>query len=157
MIENLWPDFEKSDTPSSPKTIIDEAGAGLEKKTRGVVRFYRMHISVEGITVKTTYSLYCSATSYHFAFMVATFPVDKGYPVTLTVDQLGELVSHLVSSSILCNQRLTRVSPVKWCGIGLIVAFDVLHCLIHEFLLALPDCTANHIASVDAEPNLYLI
>lgn len=93
MTTNLWPDFDYADTPKSPKAIIDQAGAGLDDKTGGVVRFYRTGITVRGNMVEASYTLYCPPLAYHFPFMRAIFPMEHGFPVRLIVESLNEFVA----------------------------------------------------------------
>ena len=46
MSENIWPDFNASLVPPSPKRIIDQAGEGLRDKTKGVVVFYNWTLAI---------------------------------------------------------------------------------------------------------------
>ena len=39
MSKDLWPDFDVT-SKSSPKTTIEQAGAGLEEKTNGLILFH---------------------------------------------------------------------------------------------------------------------
>ena len=68
-----------------------------------------------------------------------------------------KLVLHFLNSPILCDQRFPRVGPVERCCICFIVAFYVLHGLIHQFLFALPDAAANDISGENTEPYFNLI
>ena len=106
MTENMWPDFDLSDTPPSPKAVIDQAGSGLREKTGGIVEFYRMSIRVSENTVMADYSLYSPQLAYHFPIMKASFPVDRGYPVKLVSDQIAELVANNETELVQSLERI---------------------------------------------------
>jgi hypothetical protein len=94
MSENLWPDFENAKGPRSPKNVIEEAGAGLEQKTKGFVKFYTIRTAIHDGQVETSFSLYARSLSYHFPFLRAKFSVQNPYPVTLTVDKMADVVAN---------------------------------------------------------------
>ena len=94
MSKNLWPDFDIGQAPRSPKTVIEEAGGGLEKKTKSLVRFHTMNISIKDNTVEVFFSLYARSLSYHFPFLRAKFAVDPVYPVTVVADKMTDVVAN---------------------------------------------------------------
>jgi hypothetical protein len=94
MSENLWPDFDIGQTTRSPKTVIEEAGRGLEKKTKGLVEFYRTNLSIRDNKVEALFSLYTPSLGYHFPFMRAQFAVDPVYPVTVVADKMTDVVAN---------------------------------------------------------------
>jgi hypothetical protein len=92
MPTNLWPDFDIGKAPRSPKTVIEEVGDGLEKKTNGLLRFYRMTIAITDNQVEAAFSLYSRSLGYHFPFLRAKFAVERVYPVTVAADKLPDTV-----------------------------------------------------------------
>jgi hypothetical protein len=94
MSENLWPDFDIGQVPRSPKTVIEDAGRGLEKKTRGMVQFYTMGISIKDNKVEVSFSLYSRTLGYHFPFLRAKFEVEPIYPVTVVTDKMADVVAN---------------------------------------------------------------
>ena len=94
MPTNLWPDFDIGKAPRSPKTVIEEVAGGLEKKTNGLVRFYRLSMSITDNQVKAAFSLYAPSLGYHFPFLRAKFAVDAVYPVTVSADKLPDVVAN---------------------------------------------------------------
>lgn len=94
MSKNLWPEFDIGQAPRSPKTVIEEAGDGLEKKTKGLVQFYPMGISIKDNKVEVIFSLYTRALSYHFPFLRAKFAVEPVYPVTVIADKMPDVVAN---------------------------------------------------------------
>src|SRR4029077_17527066 len=94
MSENLWPDFEAANAPRSPKTVIKEGGAGLEKKTNGLVNFYPMNITIKDNNVELTFSFYDPSLIYHFPFLRAKFAVEPPYPVTVVADKMPDVVAN---------------------------------------------------------------
>ena len=95
MSKNLWPDFDSEQALRSPKTVIEEAGAGLVEKTKGLVQFYRMNVSIKDNKVEVLFSLYTRSLSYHFPFLRAKFAVDPVYPVTVVADKMTDVVANL--------------------------------------------------------------
>lgn len=94
MTDTLWPDFDVRQAPPTPKTIIEQAGAGLETKTNGIVRFYRSGLSVKDNQVEVAFTLYSPPLGYHYPFLRATFSVERSYPVTVVADRVGEIVAN---------------------------------------------------------------
>lgn len=94
MPENLWPDFDIGKGPRSPKTVIEEAGSGLETKTKGLIKFYRMDMSIIDNTVEASYSLYTRLLSYHHPFLRAKFGVEPSYPVTVVTDKMRDAAAN---------------------------------------------------------------
>jgi len=93
MSKNLWPDFDIGQAPRSPKIVIEEAGGGLEKKTKGLVRFYPMNTSIKDNEVEVVFSLYTPTLPYHFPFLRAKFAVEPLYPVTVVADKMTDVVA----------------------------------------------------------------
>lgn len=110
MSDNLWPDFPAGKAASSPKAIIEAAGAGLDVKTNGLVRFYSMGMTIRDNVVDSTFSLYAPKLSYHFPFLRARFPIDASYPVTLTADRLPEEVAADESALLTCLANIFRAA-----------------------------------------------
>jgi hypothetical protein len=94
MSKNLWPDFETKKGPRSPKSVIEEAGAGLQEKTKGFVIFYPLSTSIISDQVDASFSLYARSLSYHFPFLRARFPLQGLYPVTLTAYKMADVVAN---------------------------------------------------------------
>jgi hypothetical protein len=92
MEQNIWPDFNPSDSPSTPKSIIEGAGNGLIEKTGGLVRFYTMGVNFSAGYANTSHSLYASRLSYHYPFLKAKFPIETYYPVELTADKFPGVI-----------------------------------------------------------------
>jgi hypothetical protein len=90
----LWPEFDLGTTTPSPKTVIEQAGAGLEQKTLGQVRFFTLGLNVVDKVVTVSFSLYSSSLGYHYPFLHASFRIDRSYPVTLVADQVGEFTAN---------------------------------------------------------------
>jgi len=124
MPQNLWPDFDVGKAPRSPKTVVEEAGSGLERKTNGLIQFYAMGLIIENNIVEAQFSLYAPFLRYHFPFMRIKFSIDSPYPVTIAADKMVELVANneneLLSSlakvfgsptTIETVQRLMSLSP----------------------------------------------
>ncbi|WP_020470167.1 hypothetical protein [Zavarzinella formosa] len=91
MTKNLWPDFDIGQMPLSPKQIIEEAGAGLEEKTNGLVRFSYEGVVVQVNTVELTYALYSRKLQFHFPFLQVKFGITSHYPVTIVADKLPDM------------------------------------------------------------------
>lgn len=91
MSTNLWPEFHAVQSPSSPKKIIEERGAGLKERTKGVVQFYRSRTTVAGDEITLNFTLYSPHLSYHFPFLQARFSIENNYPVTLIADKMAEI------------------------------------------------------------------
>jgi hypothetical protein len=94
MSSNLWPDFEKEEGPTSPRRVIEEAGAGLEQKTKGFVKFYTSTTRISDGLVDTSFTLYARSLGYHFPFLRAKFPLSSHYPVTLTAYEMPDVVAN---------------------------------------------------------------
>ena len=95
MTENLWPDFDIGKVPRSPKSVIEQAGGGLEKKTNGLVRFVQVGTSIkDNNKVEVAFSLWVSSLSYNFPFLRAKFAVDPVYPVTVVADKMTDVVAN---------------------------------------------------------------
>jgi hypothetical protein len=90
MTKNLWPDFDLASSKPTPKNIIEQAGAGLEKKTNGTVRFHLGHQGISGETASIACKLYAPALSYMYPFLNVRFPLLDEYPVELDVDKVPE-------------------------------------------------------------------
>ena len=94
MSKNLWPNFDTGQALRTPMTVIQEAGAGLEEKTNGLVKFYRMSPSIKDNKVEVSFTLYAPSLSYHFPFLRAKFAVEPVYPVTVVADKLTDVVAN---------------------------------------------------------------
>lgn len=94
MSKNLWPDFDSEQAPRSPKIVIEEAGAGLDEKTDGLVKFYRASVSIRGNSVEVLFTLYTRSLGYHFPFLRAEFSVDSVYPVKVVADKMTDVVAN---------------------------------------------------------------
>ena len=95
MLKNPWPDFDVADAPRSPKSIVEELGAGLENKTMGVVKFYRAGVRIsDENAASVTFNLYTPALRYHYPFLTITFPVDTSYPVKVVADKVPDAVAN---------------------------------------------------------------
>lgn len=106
MSKNLWPDFDSEQALCSPKTVIEEAGAGLVEKTKGLVQFYRTRVSIKDNKVEVHFSLYTRSLSYHFPFLRATFAVDPVYPVTVVADKMTDVVANDENELIASLERI---------------------------------------------------
>ncbi len=94
MSENLWPDFAVEQTLRSPRGIIEAAGSGLEKKTRGLIGFTAFGAPlIKDNKVDAAFSLWAPSLSYHYPFLRAKFAVEPFYPVTLVADKMSEMVA----------------------------------------------------------------
>jgi hypothetical protein len=89
MSTDLWPEFDVS-SKSTPKTIIEKAGADLEKKTKGLIKFnvHGTRISEGMLTLEC--GLYSPTLSYQYPFLKVRFPVIDGYPVELVADKVPD-------------------------------------------------------------------
>lgn len=94
MSRNLWPDFDIGQGPRSPKSVIEEAGSGIDQKTRGLITFYSAAPIINGDKVVAEFNLYSSSLRYHFPFLRAAFGVDSVYPVTLTAHKMADIVAN---------------------------------------------------------------
>ena len=92
MSANIWPNFNASLVPPSPKRIIDQAGEGLKDKTKGVVVFYTGSIMIEDDMAKLRCVLSTPQLSYHYPFMTVKYSVANPYPVSITADKMEEVV-----------------------------------------------------------------
>src|SRR4051812_34609008 len=93
MSDNLWPDFHfEEGEVRSPKSVIKEAGRGLDEKTDHIVRFYTMHSAIDSSTAELTFSFYVRNLNYHFPFMRVSFAVDTFYPVRIIPDKMDPIV-----------------------------------------------------------------
>ena len=94
MPTNLWPNFDIGRAPRSPKTVIEEAGAGLDEKTNGTVRFWALGTSMKDNNFQSSFSLYSPALRYHYPFLRAKFALEPVYPVTISPDKMTEIVAN---------------------------------------------------------------
>ena len=95
MSTNLWPDFDSAQTPRSPKAVVEQAGRGLSKKTKGIVDFTMFLIpSIQNNQVEVGFSLYVRSLSYHFPFLRIRFGVESMYPVKVIADKMTEAVAN---------------------------------------------------------------
>jgi hypothetical protein len=89
MSKDLWPEFDAT-SKLTPKTIIEQAGAGLEKKTKGLVKFYLLSKDISGEIASLTFSLYALTLGYHYPFLKVRFPIVDLYPVELVADKVPD-------------------------------------------------------------------
>lgn len=94
MTKNLWPDFNIEQGPRSPKNVIEEAGDGLAKKTKNIVKFFTSSPTIVANDIQIQFTLYTPRLSYHFPFMRAKFRLDTYYPVSLVADQMPEIIAN---------------------------------------------------------------
>src|SRR6266404_2426767 len=90
MAKDLWPEFDVSLSKPTPKTIIEQAGAALEEKTKGIVRFFLLGKEIAGGFASFTFSLYSPILGYHYPFLKVRFPIADGYPVELVADKVPD-------------------------------------------------------------------
>ena len=95
MPTNMWPDFEDTKLPRSPKAVVEDAGKGLKDKTRGMVVFSADAARINGGEVVVAFNLFVPALIYQFPFMRIMFPLSTMYPVKVIADKLGEAVNIL--------------------------------------------------------------
>ena len=123
MNENLWPDFDVSEAPRSPKAVIEEAGSGLKDKTKDTIWFWTLGTNIRGNVVEARFSLYSRSLAYHYPFLVAKFPVDPLYPVTLTPDKMAEVQANneqelIAALANIFNAPTTKETIQKLMGLG---------------------------------------
>jgi hypothetical protein len=87
--KDLWPEFDVT-SKSTPKTIIEQAGAGLEKKTKGLIKFHLISPRISEGFVSLDCRLYSPTLSYMYPFLKVRFPVVDGYPVELVADKFPD-------------------------------------------------------------------
>ena len=85
---------------------LRHAGAGLEEKTKGAVRFWSMGTVLKDNNVQLTFSLYVRTLGYHFPFLRAKFAIEPVYPVTLSADKMDDIVANSEDEMI---TALTRI------------------------------------------------
>ena len=89
MSTDLWPEFDVA-SKSTPRKIIEQAGAGLEKKTKGLIQFHLSNTTIsEGFAILDC-SLYSPTLTYFYPFLKVRFPVVDGYPVELVSDKMPD-------------------------------------------------------------------
>ena len=94
MSKNLWPDFNVDHTPRSPRSILEEAGSGLEEKTSGLVQFYVGTPSVKDNKMEIPASLYVPSLPYFYPFLRVIFAIDSFYPLRIVADKIEEIVAN---------------------------------------------------------------
>jgi hypothetical protein len=87
MTTDLWPEFDVA-SRSTPKKIVEQAGAGLEKKTKSLIKFLVMDTRISKEFVSLDCRLYSPTLSYMYPFLTVRFPVVDLYPVELVADKL---------------------------------------------------------------------
>ena len=88
MADDLWPDFNSGEVARSPKSVIQEAGNGVEAKTQGEITFgISVNIDEEGM-VNLRCHLYSRQLRYAYPFLDATYRLSDGYPVRLIPDKV---------------------------------------------------------------------
>src|SRR5258706_2416795 len=92
MANDLWPDFDSDEVARSPKTVIQEAGDGVEAKTQGQISFsISVDIRDEGM-VNLRCHLYSRKLRYAYPFLDATYRLSDGYPVEILADKAARVV-----------------------------------------------------------------
>jgi hypothetical protein len=89
MSTDLWPEFEVA-SQSTPRTIIQQAGAGLEEKTKGLIKFYVSGIRISEKVAAVDCSLFSPTLKYMYPFLKVRFPVVELYPVELIADKFPD-------------------------------------------------------------------
>jgi hypothetical protein len=117
MEKNFWPDFNPTESPSTPKSIIQEAGKGLEEKTDRLVTFYQLNVIFTGGFANASYSLYARQLQYHYPFLKAKFPITGFYPVELNADKMPVIVAkderELIQALVGVFQAPETVATIK--------------------------------------------
>jgi hypothetical protein len=90
MSKDLWPEFDIITPKPTPKTILAEVGAGLEKKTKGLVQFVLQRPTISGGFVSFECSLYSRTLGYMYPFLKMRFPMADLYPVELVADKMPD-------------------------------------------------------------------
>jgi hypothetical protein len=89
MSKDLWPEFDVI-AKSTPKTVVENAGAGFEKKTKGLVVFRLSSTRISDGFVSLDCRLFSRTLSYLYPFLTVRFPVVDGYPVELVADKVPD-------------------------------------------------------------------
>ena len=89
MSKDLWPEFDVT-SKSTPKKIIQQAGAGLEKKTKGLIKFYLSSTRISEGFASLDCSLLSPTLSYMYPFLKVRFPMVDLYPVELVADKMPD-------------------------------------------------------------------
>ena len=117
MSANIWPDFNASLVPPSPKRIIEQAGEGLRDKTKGVVVFSSIGVTIEDDMAKLRCVLSTPQLSYHYPFMTVKYSVANPYPVSITADKMEEVVvnneKELTASLIKIFNASTTIDTIQ--------------------------------------------
>ena len=87
MSTDLWPEFDVA-SKSTPKTIVQQAGAGLEKKTKGLIKFNLSTTTISEGFASFDVSLFSRTLSYFYPFLKVRFPMVDLYPVELVADKV---------------------------------------------------------------------
>ncbi len=89
MNKNLWPEFDVA-SKSTPKTIIEQAGAGLEEKTNGLIKFVVNRVKISMGVASFDCDIYSPTLQYIYPFLKVRFPMVDGYPVELVADKFPD-------------------------------------------------------------------
>jgi hypothetical protein len=110
MSKNLWPEFDAT-SKSTPKRTIEQAGAGLAKKTKGLVEFYVRRATISEGFVSFDCALYSSTLSYFYPFLKVRFPMVDGYPVELVADKVPDTLRAANEEELLGTLEKVFQSP----------------------------------------------
>jgi hypothetical protein len=89
MSKDLWPEFDAT-SKSSPSAIIKLAGAGLAKKTKGLVEFDVQNPRISEGFVSFDCSFWSPTLRYFYPFLKVRFPMVDEYPVELVADKVPD-------------------------------------------------------------------
>jgi hypothetical protein len=89
MTKDLWPEFDVS-SKVTPKKIIEQAGDGLAKKTKDLVRFHLGNTTISEGFASFKVELFSPTLKYMYPFLKVRFPMVDGYPVELVADKIPE-------------------------------------------------------------------
>lgn len=94
MSKNLWPNFDSSNQPRSPKAVVEEAGRGLAEKTKRLVQFTQnTNTAIKDDRVDIGYALFSPILLYKYPFMRINFGIEKMYPTKIFADKVGDFVA----------------------------------------------------------------
>ena len=89
MSKDLWPEFDVT-SKSTPKKIIQQASAGLEKKTKGLIKFYLSSTRISEGFASIDCALFSLSLEYMYPFLKVRFPIVDLYPVEVVADKVPD-------------------------------------------------------------------